>query len=39
MLDFSNPLRSIAQAVEAMTNAAIPRLAGRYFDMGDLPMA
>jgi hypothetical protein len=33
MLDFSDPLRSIAKAVEVIKNAAIARLAGRYFDM------
>jgi hypothetical protein len=33
MLDFSDPPRSIAKAVEAMKNAAIAKLAGKYFDM------
>src|SRR3974390_1904841 len=33
MLDFSNSLRSIANAVEAKKTVAIPRQAGRDFDI------
>ena len=32
-LDDSNPLRSLAKAVEAVNIAAIPRVARRYLDI------